>query len=139
MLGIALGFLILMIGGCAVGIYLLAQNEDVRETFSDLTIDFSDGVAPTGPVSCAVTGLDTFGDYRVIVTATNASDEPSAYRIDYELLGPAGQSIGTGFGIISRVEPGETVDDDAFGTLADDYDWTEVSCQVTDAVRVAAN
>ena len=95
MLGIALGFLILMIGGCAVGIYLVAQNEDVRETFSDLTIDFSDGVAPTGPVSCAVTGVDTFDDYRVIVTATNASDEPSAYQIDYELLGPAGQSIGT--------------------------------------------
>jgi hypothetical protein len=138
-LGIALGILVLVIGGCVVGAILLFQNDDFQETFSDLAIDFSDGVAPTGPVSCEVVGIDYADDYEVVVTATNASGEPSAYRIDYELVGQGGQSFGTDYGVIARVDPGETVDDDVFSILDGDAPWTEVDCVVTDALRVRAD
>ncbi len=136
MLGVVLGLVVLMIGGCAAGIIFLAQNEDVREAFSDLTIDFTDGVPPTGPISCEVTGLDSLDSYDVLMTVTNASGETSAYQIDHELLGPAGESLGTDFGIISRIEPGATVSDYTFGFINGDPHWSDVRCLVLDTVRV---
>ncbi len=135
-LGVIIGFLVLIIGGCAVGVVLLARNTDVREVFNDFSIDFTDGVAPTGPISCEVTGLNTFKNYDVTVTVTNASGETSAYQVDHELFGPGGESLGIDIGIIGRVEPGATVSDDTFGVISGDLHWSDVSCEVSDAVRV---
>lgn len=122
----------------------LDQNQSITdritEQFGELAIDFSDGSDVEGPTSCAVTGLqnDGSGDYAVDATVHNADGVASAYQVDYDLIGPDGSTIGSDFGVISRIEPGQTVVDDTIGTVSGDADWRQVSCEVTGTVRVDA-
>ena len=138
-LGVALALGVLVIGGCAVGIVLLARSDTGSELISELAIDFSDGVAPTGPVSCEVDGLDFADDYRVFVTVTNESGVASHYLVDYELTGPGGELIGTDFGIVSNLEAGATERDDSIGTVNGDTPPEDVICTVVAASRVDAD
>ena len=131
----------LVVGGCAAAIVLLAESsDDIRETVSELAIDFTEGVPATGPVSCEVTGIqnDGSGDYEVFAIVTNESGVESHYLVDYELIGPSGEPLGTDFGIVSNVRPDETVRDNTIGVIDAAPDWTDVSCLVIGTSRVPA-
>lgn len=142
-LGIIIGAIVLLFGACAaiLAIAVNTAGDEAREIFSELTIDFSDGVPPDGPVSCEVTGIqtDNSDDYEVFTIVTNESGVESHYLIDYTLVGPDGSEIGTDFGIISNVAPGETIRDNSIGVIDGIPSWEQVDCQVTGASRVPAN
>lgn len=141
-LGIILGVIVLGIGSCAaiLAFAVNSADESLREVFSELTIDFSNGVPATGPVTCEVTGIQTdgSGDYEVFAVVSNESGVESHYLVDYELIGPGGEPLGPDFGIVSNVGAGDVVRDNTIGVIDALPDWTEVDCQVTQATRVAA-
>lgn len=141
-LGIILGVVVLGIGSCAaiLAFAVTSADEGIREVFSELTIDFSNGVPATGPVTCEVTGIQTdgTGDYEVFAVVSNESGVESHYLVDYELIGPGGEPLGTDFGIVSNVGAGDFVRDNTIGVIDALPDWTEVDCQVIEATRVAA-
>jgi hypothetical protein len=125
-----------ILGIVAVAVVGNAIGDTVTEAIDDFGIDFTNGVPATGPTSCTVTGVDSFDEYDVDVSATNDSGVRSAYRINYELFDPQDASLGTDYGIISAIDPGDTVTDDAFGILDAGPDWTQVRCEVTSALRI---
>ncbi|MEL7210759.1 MAG: hypothetical protein AAGK32_21400, partial [Actinomycetota bacterium] len=105
---------------------------------SELTIDFSDGTPAAQTATCEVAGLDFADDYEVFATVMNVSDEESHYLIDYELFGPAGESLGVDFGIISNLAPGDQERDDTEGIIDGDVPWSDVECRVLATTRVGA-
>lgn len=135
MLGVIVTLLIL-IGGCTTALVVGARNAGddggFFEIVNELSLDFSAASPAIGPSSCEVDGIqnDGTGDYLVLATVTNESGETSAYEVNYELTGPAGESLGTDFGIISRVEPGETVTDNTIGIIDGNPDPADVTCSV---------
>lgn len=142
-LAVVVGGLAMVCVGCVALIGIGASQSDdldVFEVINEATLDFSDGVPPAGPTSCEVTGIQTDGtnDYAVDAIVTNADGVTSHYEVSYELLGPSGDFIGSDFGIISDVEPGETVRDFTLGIVDGPYEWTDVSCEVTLALRIDA-
>ena len=142
-LAVILGGIVLLVGACAavLAYAVSSADESVREVFSELTIDFSDGVPPDGPVSCEVTGIQDDGsnDYEVFTIVTNESGVESHYLVDYAVIGPVGEELGTDFGIMSNVAAGATVRDNTIGVIDGDPPWEEVTCDVTSALRVPAN
>ena len=142
-LAVVLGGLAMVCVGCValIGIGASQSDElDVFEVINEATLDFSNGVPPAGPTSCEVTGIqgDGTGDYAVDAIVTNADGVKSHYEINYEILGPTGDFVGADFGIVSDVEPGETVRDFTLGLVDGPYPWTEVSCEVILALRIDA-
>lgn len=129
-LSVILAFLVLVVGGC-VTVLLVGQGFD----FDDLTVDFSDAVISNDPVSCRVDGVDLADDYRVFVSITNNSGVTSAYQVGYELVGPGDTILGDDYGIIARVEPGDTVEDNAFGATSATVDAAQVQCRPTLTLR----
>lgn len=115
-----------------------ASQSDGFEFISELGLDFTDGVAPTGPVSCEVTGLQSDGDYSVDALVTNESGVTSHYRVEYDLFGPNQTYISSDFGIVSNVSDGESVRDFTLGTIGGSTDWNDVTCEVTQALRIDA-
>lgn len=137
---VIVGGLVLLIGGCtaAIGIFI-AGNEEAREIFTELAIDFSDGVPASGPASCEVDGRDFADDYIVLTTITNVSGEDSHYLIDFELTGPNGEILGSDFGIMSNVAEGATATDNAISIIDGAPAPEDVTCEVIAATRVPAD
>ncbi|MGF1596498.1 MAG: FxLYD domain-containing protein [Acidimicrobiales bacterium] len=123
--------LILGIGGCSV-LVLRAAGDQAQVIIDQLSLDFSRGEVTSDPASCAVIGIqnDGSGDYDVTATVTNQSGVTSAYEVNYELFGPDGESLGRDFGIINRVEPGETVTENTINILDAAPAFEDVTCQV---------
>jgi hypothetical protein len=137
-LGIVLGVIVFFVGGCFVLIAVIgnAVGETLEEAIDEIN-DFTNAVPATGPTSCEVTGVDTvFDDYIVDVSATNDSGVTSAYRISYELFGPDDTSLGTDYGDIDRIEPGQSATSEIYGFVDIGPNWTEVSCDVISALRL---
>ena len=131
----------LLCGGCAAIVVLAgdaASEFDVSEVVTEAGYDFSNASPALGPSTCEVTGIQTDGsdDYAVDVIITSQADVRSHYRIDYDLVDNTGEPIGSDYGIISDVDPGETVTDGSFGVVDGTPGWTDVTCNVTSSVRI---
>lgn len=114
-------------------------SEQLDEAMGELMIDFTDAPASTAPATCEVFGIQPHTDqYAVAATITNTDGAVSTYRLAYELFGPDGASLGTDFSIVSAVEPGTTVRDDTLGYLSDPVPWDQVTCKVTQVLRIPA-
>ncbi len=137
------GVLVLVCGGC-VALVGFGANEASQgsgfEFITELGLDFSDGVPATGPVSCEVTGIQDDGsdDYAVDALVTNASGVTSHYRVEYDLFGPGQDYIGSDYGIVSNLAPDESVRDFTVGVVDGVPDWQDVTCTVTQAIRIPA-
>ena len=127
------GIFVLLIGGCSVLIF--AAGNAVEDVADDFFVDFSNAQTSTDPVSCRVDGLDFADDYRVYGTVTNNSGETSAYRYEYELLGPGDTFIGSDYGIIDRLEAGDTTEANAYGIVDGTVPPEDVTCSVTELLR----
>lgn len=142
-LGVILGAIILLVGACTaiLAFAIRSADESVREVFSELTIDFTEAVPATGPVSCEVTGIQDDGsdDYEVFTEVTNESGVESHYLVDYVLVGPNGEELGTDFGIMSNVAAGALERDNTIGVIDGAPSWEQVECEVIGAARVPAN
>jgi hypothetical protein len=142
------GVFVLGAGGCAallVGGTLVANDlaDEVEARSQEIAdaflLDFSEGVPSTGASTCEVTGIQTDGtdDYDVYATVTNDSSAASAFRVDYELVGPSGELLGADYGVLARVEPGATARQTTIGVIDGAPDWNEVSCNVLFTTRLA--
>jgi len=140
-LGSIVGAFVLLCGGCVAIVALTGEATDgfgVPEVITEAGYDFSNAVPALGPASCEVTGVQSDGsdDYAVDAIVTSQADVRSHFRVDYELVDDSGESIGSDFGIISDVDPGETVRDSTYGLVDGTPDWTNVTCNVTSSVRI---
>ena len=135
-----LGLLVVVCGGCTLFAWIGVRDAgiDIAEIAQEAGRDFSTGVPATGPTSCEVVGFlgDTSDTYTVEVAVTNESGIDSHYRISYDLTGPDGASIGSDFGVVSNVSAGEEVRDTNFGFLSGSVDPSDVTCEVTEALRI---
>lgn len=112
-------------------------SEQLDEAMGELLVDFSGASPSSAPATCLVFGIQPHTDqYAVAATITNTDGEVSTYRVDYELLGPDGASLGTDFSVVSAVAPGTTVRDDTMGFLSDPVPWDQVTCRVTAVRRI---
>lgn len=106
-------------------------SEQLDEAMGELMIDFTDAPASSAPATCQVFGIQPHTDqYAVAATITNTDGVLSTYRLDYELFGPDGASLGTDFSVVAGVAPGTTVRDDTLGYLSDPVPWDQVTCRV---------
>ncbi len=135
-LGIVLGIGALVFVGCTAAIVVLvASDNGAREFTTELAIDFSDAQPAAQAATCEVEGLDFADDYRVFTTVTNLDGERSHYEVRYQLI-DGDTIIGNDFGIISGLEPGDTERDDAFGVIGGTTPWQDITCRVTETLRV---
>jgi len=137
-----LGLLVVVCGGCTLFAWVGVREAgiDVAEIAQEAGRDFSNGVTAIGPTSCDVVGYITTGSdvYSVEVTVTNESGIDSHYQISYDLVAPDGRSIGSDVGIVSDVPAGDEVRDTNFGFLSGTIDPSDVTCEVTRALRIPA-
>lgn len=114
-------------------------TEQLDEAMRELLIDFTGAAASTAPATCQVYGIQPHTDqYAVAATVTNTDGAASTYRLTYELSAPDGTSLGTDFSVVSAVAPGTTVRDDTLGYLSDPVPWDQVTCTVTEVLRLDA-
>lgn len=102
---------------------------DVERFASRAVDDVSD-------VSCEVDGVDFANDLKARFVATNNSSEVSDYLIDAAFIRDEIR-IGTSFGSIDNVRPGESAPGDGF-SFAPGPD-TGVTCEVIHVERLASN
>ena len=70
--------------------------------------------------------------------AVNTSSKRSNYSVELTVTAADGTQIGTGFGYVENVEPGQTVVFDAY-TDTDTDRWTDGAvCKIVDVERNAA-
>jgi hypothetical protein len=138
-LSIIVGVIVLVVGGCFAALAIVgnAVGDSVDDFFEELSIDFSGAVPATGPSSCQVTG-ERLDIYDVDVTVTNESGVTSSYRVSYELRDGADTILGTDFGVLVSVAPGETQTRDARNVVSGIAEPSAVTCQVLSAERVPA-
>jgi len=139
-LAVVLGLLVLVCGGCSLIAWIGVRDAglDIAEIAQEAGRDFSSGVPAAGPTSCQVTGFLAEGSdtYTVEVTVANESGINSHYQISYDLFGPSGDLLGSDIGVVSNVEAGDEVRDTNFGFLAGSIDPSDITCDVTQALRI---
>ncbi len=141
-LAVVLGLIVLGCAGCVGLVYWGAEQAgtSLGELIDEATLDFTGAERADDPASCDVIGFQFDGsdDYLVEATLTNTSGVPSHYRVEYELLGPADDFLGSDEVIISNVDPDQTVRDSPLGVVAGTVAPEEVSCSVTEVLRIDA-
>lgn len=93
----------------------------------------SDG--DVGEVTCEITGLDFLDDIETAFTASNGSSELSDYFVTAALVRD-GVRVGTSFGSIENVKPGESAPGDGFSTTDGPVDG--VSCEIVNVLRTSS-
>lgn len=88
-----------------------------------------------GEVTCEITGLDFLDDIETAFTASNGSSELSDYFVTAALVRD-GVRVGTSFGSIENVKPGESAPGDGFSTTDGPVDG--VSCEIVNVLRTSS-
>ncbi len=88
-----------------------------------------------GEVTCETNGVDFADDIASVFTATNGSSETSDYFVTAAFVRD-GIRIGTAFGSIENVRPGESAPGDGFSTVDGPDDG--VTCDVVDVSRTSS-
>jgi hypothetical protein len=115
--------------------FVFESNSGVACEIAEVERYASRTVDDVSEVTCEVDGVDFANDLTARFVATNDSDEISDYLIDAAFIRD-GIRIGTSFGSIDNVRPGESAPGDGF-SFAKGPD-TGVTCEVVHVERLAS-